>query len=227
MVVYVLGWAVLRFGGPLSDVVVGHLLLTPRRALWPEVWQLVTSAFFLGRLREVLNVAVTLLFFGNTIEQMLGKVGLWKVWLVGAFGGGVMVALLGLYLKPDATFPSGGEGTALLVVYGLMLNQRASLFGAYEMRAGSMAWIWIGIQAVGAIIDIGEGNALAGKLELAEMAGGGIAGWVLARFFLSGASSRSGGGLGDTLDRFKMWRLRRRYKVISGGRGNDDKRYLN
>lgn len=228
LVVYVIGWALLRFGGELAEFIGAHLLLTPRRALWPELWQLVTSAFFLSRLREVLNIAVTLLFFGNTIEQLLGKRGLWTVWVVGAFGGGLMMALVGLALAPTMAFTGGGEGTALLVVYALMLNnQRASLFGAVEMSAGSIAWIWIGIQALGAFFDMGEGHVGPAVIELAEMFGGGLAGWALTRFYFNRAVVR-GGGVGDALDRFKMWRLRRRYKVISGGRGgDDDKRYLN
>jgi membrane associated rhomboid family serine protease len=229
LIVYMLGWAALHVE-PISSFVVQHLILVPRRAIGPEPWQLLTSEFFMIRLRMVLNVAVTLLFFGNTMEQLLGAKRLWIIWVVGAFGGSLAAALMGLVLAPNSPMPGAGAGSALLVVYAVMLSGRqAMLFGATPVRVGVIAWFWIGIQALGAVVDMGEGQAVAGILELTEMAGGCLAGWWLAHAFKGGRSA--GGGVRDSLDRFKLWRLRRRYQVLDGGRkgGPDkkDKRYLN
>jgi len=226
LIVYLAGWGALHVE-PISSFVVQHFILVPRRAIGPEPWQLITSQFFLIRLRMVLGVAVTLLFFGNTMEQMLGAKRLWIVWLVGGFGGSLAAALVGLVLAPNSPMPGLGAGSALLVVYAIMLSdRRGMLFGSTPVRVGAIAWFWLGIQALGAVVDMGEGNAVGGILELTEMAGGCLAGWWLAHAFKGGRGASI--GVRDSLDRFKLWRLRRRYQVLDGGRkGGKDKRYLN
>ena len=229
IVVYLVSWAVVKFGGAAVQLFVAqHLLLTPSRAIGPEPWQLVTSGFVVDRLKSVLFFGVTLLFFGNTLERSLGAGGLWKVYLAGIFGGSLLLGLLGRLFWPDMPMAvTDAAGTAILVAYAIqMSSQQVMAFGAVQMGAGSIAWIWVGIAVVGALLDVAEGHWLEAVMELTQMLGGGLAGWLVVTRGRVGRA-RSGGGIGDTLDRFKMWRLRRRYKVISGGRGNDDKRYLN
>ncbi|HWE29421.1 MAG TPA: hypothetical protein VHB97_15535 [Polyangia bacterium] len=230
--VYLVSWAVVRFGGAsVQHFVALHLMLTPSRGIGPEPWQLITSGFVVDRLKSVLFFGVTLLFFGNTLERTLGAGGLWKVYVAGIFGGSLLLGLLGRLFWPDMPMAvTDAAGTAILVAYAIqMSSQQVMAFGAVEMGAGAIAWIWVGIAVVGAVADIFEGHWLEAVMELTQMLGGGLAGWlVITRGHVGRAGRGSGGGMRDTLDRFKMWRLRRRYKVISGGRnGDDDKRYLN
>jgi membrane associated rhomboid family serine protease len=225
LAVYFASWVLLRLGGPLvAGFIQAHLALTPARAIGPEPWQLVTAGFFAGTLKAIFYLAITLLFFGNTIEQLMGPRGLWKVWVAGVIGGGLALGLLGRAFWPDATtFVTAAPGTAILVAYAVRLSgQQVLLFGQVPMRAGSMAWIWVGISVVGALLDYEIGGPVLVIIELVEIAGGGLAGWLVAR---RGGVSLS--GVGTQLDKLKLWRMRRRYRVLDGGRAKPDKRYLN
>lgn len=226
LVVYLVSWALLRFGGQaIGDFFANHLALTPRRAIGVEPWQLITGGFIVARLSSILFLAVTLVFFGNALERALGAGGLWKIYLAGVFGGGLLLGLLGRVVAPDSImFVAHGAGTAILVGYAVQMGrQQVMAFGSTPMRAGSMAWIWIGISVIGVLLDASElGAWMPALLQLTDMLGGGLAGWLVASRGAVGL-----GGVRDTMDRVKMWRLRRRYKVIPGGRGGDDKRYLN
>src|SRR3954447_23475272 len=53
--------------------VLSHLALTPRRALGPEPWQLVTSAFVHLHLGSLLSTVIAFWFFGAPVEQRLGR----------------------------------------------------------------------------------------------------------------------------------------------------------
>jgi hypothetical protein len=228
LVAYTVGWALLKLGGPLvGEFISQHLALTPRRAIGPEPWQLITSGFFVDRLRMLLGLAVTLVFFGNMVEALLGARGLWKVWVAGIFGGALLVGLVWRMIMPDvALFVGEGAGTAVLVAYAVCMSGRRMLaFGAIEMGGGTIAWIWIGIQVVGALLDGIEVSWLGALQELTEMLGGGLAGWLVVR-----RGGMSFAGVRSSFDRLRLWRLRRRYRVLDGGRAassTKDKRYLN
>lgn len=226
LVVYLVSWAFLRFGGPeVGAFFVRHIALTPRLAIGPEPWQLITSGFIVARLSSVLYLAVTLIFFGNALERDLGAGGLWKIYLAGIFGGSVLVGLVGRVVAPEEVmFVGEAAGTAILVAYAVQLGRQQMAFGSMPVSAGSIAWIWVGISVIRVLLDSAEEHDwLRGFLELTQMLGGGLAGWLVVTRGAIGS-----GGVRDSMDRFKMWRLRRRYKVISGGRGRgDDKSYLN
>lgn len=222
---YLLSWAIVSFGGAGVQAFVGrHLLLTPRSAIGLEPWQLVTNGFVVDDLENVFFLAITLLFFGNQVERLLGAGKLWAVYVAGIFGGSLLWALLSRVFWPDLTVAvTTAAGTAILAAYAAQLSrQQVSAFGAVQMSGGAIAWIWIGIAVISALFRAAKGHWLSALMELVGMLGGGLAGYLMVR--------RGGLGLGgvrDSLDRVKMWRLRRRYKVISGGRSGDDKRYLN
>jgi cyanate permease len=87
------------------------------------------------------------------------------------------------------------------------------------MSARTMAWIFVGITAATYLFALSDDWQQA-LLGLAAMSGAALAGWLVSR--------RGGMDLGGSLDRMRMWRLKRRYRVLTGGRdGRDDKRYLN
>jgi membrane associated rhomboid family serine protease len=223
LVVLTLIYLVFKLGpAPIQQFFVEHLMLRPRLGLGVEPWQLVTSGFVEGGLRAVFATAITLIFFGNVVEQMLGARGLWKLFIAGTVGGGLFMALLGRLLAPDVQlFGAQSAGTAILVAYAVLMSGRDVMaFGVARMRGGTIAWIWIGIAVISCLADALDGNGLRAALEIAGLTGAGLAGWLVV-----GRGGVGLGGLRGSFDRMRLWRLRRRYRVLSGGR--DDKRYLN
>jgi len=212
---------IFKFGPPPVQEFYRHLILQPRLALTREPWQLLTGGFMVFGLRNIFYIGVTLIFFGNVVEQMRGARGLWLLYIAGELGGGLFTSLAALPLRPYDLIPSGGgAGIAILVAYAVLMSGRDVMaFGVARMRGGTIAWIWVAIAVIGCLLDAVEGKWVSALLELAGMAGAALAGWLYIR---------RGGGIGNmrgSIDRFRMWRLRRRYRVLSGGR--DDKRYLN
>ena len=217
-------WLLVRFG--VLGGLVQHIILIPALAIGREPWQLVTSMFVNARLGEVLMAAVTLLFFGNAVERALGKAAVWKVFVVGGFGGALFGGLLGRVIAPDATlYGSFAGATAMLTAFAASSSRmRVSFFGAGEIRAATMAWSWLGISVVFELARIDEVGWKVVALGLVMLAGGALGGWLV------GGRHHAGGGVdvGGAFDKLRMWRLKRRYRVLTGGRDSrDDKRYLN
>ncbi len=225
MVTLTLIWLLYALGGnEVRAFYVQHLILRPRMALGWEPWQLLTSGFVNVQLRDVFFVAVSLIFFGNPIEQQLGARTFWKVFIGGAIGGAVFAAALGRLIAPDA-FVTGSQPavTALLMAFGTLWGgQQVRAYGVMQMSARTMAWIFVAITAATYLFALGDDWRQA-LLGLAAMSGAALAGWLLTR--------RGGidlGGVGRSFDRMKMWRLKRRYRVLTGGRDSPPKnRWLN
>jgi hypothetical protein len=93
-------------------------------------------------------------------------------------------------------------------------------YGVMQMSARTMAWIFVGITAATYLFALTDDWRQA-LLGLAAMTGAALAGWLLTR--------RGGIDVGGSLDKMRMWRLKRRYKVLTGGRESTppDKRWLN
>jgi hypothetical protein len=93
------------------------------------------------------------------------------------------------------------------------------------MRATTMAFIFFGITVISCLVQLDtsvEGMWRIVLTELAALCGAAAAGWFLATRRIGG------GGIGRSIDRMRMWRLKRRYRVLTGGRDSrDDKRWLN
>jgi membrane associated rhomboid family serine protease len=214
-------WVVVRLH--LFDGILFHLILIPARAIGPEPWQLVTSMFINGRFSDVLMAAVTLLFFGNAVERARGAGFMWIVFVAGGFGGALLGALLGRVIAPAATLLGSLAGaTAMLTAFAAVSrSSRVSFFGAGEIRASTMAWIWLGISVVFELARIEEVGWRTVAIGLAMLTGSALAGWLVGGW-------RGGVDLGGSLDKMRMWRLKRRYKVLTGGReSRADKRWLN
>jgi membrane associated rhomboid family serine protease len=223
MVALTLIWLVFAVGGEsIKLFYVQHLVLQPRLAFGWEPWQLVTSGFVNIQLRDVFFIAVSLIFFGNPIEQQLGGRTFWKVFIGGAIGGAIFAAGLGRLIAPNAHVTGSQPAvTALLMAFGALWGgQQVSAYGVMQMSARTMAWIFVGITAATYLFAIGDDWQQA-MLGLAGMTGAALAGWLLTR--------RGGVQLGGSLDKVRMWRLKRRYRVLSGGRDahGSDKRWLN
>ena len=219
-------WLVFVVGGmPMKAFYVSHLILTPRMALGPQPWQLLTAGFIHLRLGELFMTVVMLIFFGNPIERQLGARAFWKIFVGGAVAGALGGALLGRVLTPNLPIPiSIASTTALLLAFGAAWGSQSTMaYGMMQMRASTMALIFFGITVVSCLVQIEDIGWRAVMTELAALVAAAGAGWVLA----SRGRGKSG-GLGGSLDKMRMWRLKRRYKVLTGGRDSrDDSRWLN
>jgi membrane associated rhomboid family serine protease len=222
MVLLTVIWLVFAVGGmDVRAFYIQHLILHPRTGLGWEPWQLLTGGFINVQLRDVFFVAVSLIFFGNPIEQQLGARTFWKVFIGGAIGGAIFAAALGRLIAPDAPVVGSQPAvTALLMAFGALWGgQQVRAYGVMQMSAKTMAWIFVGITAATYLFALGDDWRQA-LLGLAAMTGAALAGWLLTR--------RGGIDLGGSLDRMKMWRLKRRYRVLNGGRDTPpNKRWLN
>jgi hypothetical protein len=98
-------------------------------------------------------------------------------------------------------------------------GQQVRAYGVMQMSARTMAWIFVGITAATYLFALSDDWQQA-LLGLAAMVGAALAGWLLTR--------RGGMDIGGSIDRMRMWRLKRRYKVLTGGRDQPpNKRWLN
>ena len=210
LVALVAAYAALHFSD--RRFALAHLALIPRRALGPEPWQLFTSAFVHVGFGALLSSCVAIWFFGTPVEQRAGRGYLFKVLVGGTLLGGLASAALGRVIAPNAIV-TGAVGAsmasiaAFAAVYG---STPIMFFGVQQMKASTTSYIFLAISGVMFLWDgdwLGFAAAAAGT---AWGMWGGVVGFGRAR---------------TAYDRFRLWRLRRRYKVISGGR--DTKRYLN
>jgi membrane associated rhomboid family serine protease len=190
--------------------------LVPGYALGKRPWQLATSAFVAPGFGAFLGDALGVWFFATAVEMRVGRGRMLTLFAVAQILGAAATAGVALLYPGGAmTLGLGGCGTAvvaMLVAFGLMWrNVPLRLFGVAEMRGGTLALIFVGIGLLLAILNR-NWPVLAG-----EIVGAGV-GWALTGNDL----------LGRVTVAWKKWRLlrlRRKYKVISGGR--DTRRYMN
>jgi membrane associated rhomboid family serine protease len=220
-------WLLLRLLGDALGPLFAHLILIPARGIGPEPWQLATNFFINLRLSDILMAAVTLLFFGNAVERALGARGVWITFVAGGLGGSIAAGLVGRLILPQAPIlGSLGASTAMLTAFAASAhNMRVSFFGAGDIRPATMAWIWLGISALFALFQIEDVGWQRVVVSLFMLAGAAAAGWYVGG---RGRRRRGGINLGGSLDKLRLWRLRRRYRVLSGGRDSrDTEKYLN
>jgi membrane associated rhomboid family serine protease len=210
---------VLIVAGGLEGFAARHLILWPHRALGPEPWQLVTNSLVHERFGGLLNALVGIWLFGTTVELYLGRTRFLLVLFGSLLAGSLAVAILGrLFFSTWILATMQPAVMAMLAAYARLLwNTPMSLFGATRpIRGGALALVFI---AVNVLVELTDGAFALLTAGLAAAGSGAIiaGGW--------GGWNVSANGLRNALDRLRLWRLRRRYKVISGGR--DTKRYLN
>jgi membrane associated rhomboid family serine protease len=192
--------------------VLEHLALIPRRALGPEPWQLFTSAFVHLGFGALISSGIAVWLFGTPVEQRGGRAHLFKILIGATLAGSLASAALGRVIAPNAVI-TGAIGAAMgcIAAFGALYGKTPiMLFGVQQMRADTTAYIFLGISAVMYLMD-------RDWLGLTAAAAG-------AAWGTWGGELRIG-RIRIAWDKFRLWRLRRRYRVISGGR--DTKRYLN
>lgn len=204
LLAFALFWSVA--GRPLW--VARHLMLVPSRALGPEPWQLITYALWHTSLMALLSSAIGLWFFGTPVEQRLGRGALFRVVGAAALAGGLAQAALGRLVAPQAVVAGAGPvALGCIAAFGVALRRAPLLFfGVARVQAETLAVIFVAVSAVMHLM-ASDFVGLAGAL------GGAGAGALAAR-------APSGSGVRRRWERFKKWRIRRRYRVIPGGRSH-------
>ena len=203
--VYFLLMVVLR--GPAW---VGQLALVPAAAIGPRPWQLVTSAFIHTDLRALIFDLIGVWFIGSLIEQQLGRRRMLIALGASQLAGTLVAALLGRLIAPYEVMTGCALGiTGLVATLGVLYwSVPMSMFGAPPIKGRWISLILIGIGVVQLLV----------RFDWVQLAGTFAA-------VLAGAAAAQSKGIGqlqkrlkNDLHRLRIWRLRRRYKVIPGGR---------
>jgi membrane associated rhomboid family serine protease len=182
------------------------------------VWQLVTYMFVHGSVTHVLFNMLMLWFFGVELERMWGTRYFAKFYAICGLGAGVTQILLGFvplsfaaqfYLQ--STIGASGAIFGLLLAYALYFPHRAILvFFVFPVQARYLVMIYAGIELLYAF---GGGGGIAHTAHL-----GGLA---TAYLYLKGKRFNL---LSEIQYRYLKWRInrmRRKFDVYSGGRGDD------
>ncbi|MSP59758.1 MAG: rhomboid family intramembrane serine protease [Myxococcales bacterium] len=196
----------------LREWVTSHLALVPRRALGPEPWQLVTSGLIHLNPLALAGSLMGIWFCATALEQLTSKSRMLTTFVVAQIAGAAAIAAVGRLLSPEAIFGGCSPGVAGMIAgFGVYLGAvPVHLFGMVQMRGRTAALLFLGLPV---LIDLLNQQ----WIGLAGWLAGAAAGYALA----TGATER----ILLAWDRFRLWRLRRRYKVIQGGR--DPKRFVN
>ena len=194
-----------------QEWVARHLVLSPRRAIGPEPWQLFTTGLIHLHGRDIFSSAVGIWFFATAVEQWAGRRRMLLVFGAAQLAGTLVTALVGRATRPDALLDGCEAGViGLLAAFGVHYSAvRMHFFGLVEMRGRTIALVFLGIAFFIALLN--------GQLEFAF-------GWTVAAGVGWAIAGGGGDGIALALDRLRLWRLRRRYKVIPGGK---DKKYVN
>ncbi|HEY7955865.1 MAG TPA: rhomboid family intramembrane serine protease [Polyangia bacterium] len=193
--------------------ILAHLALHPHLALGREPWQLLTSALVHVQLGALASSAIAIWLFGSPVEEELGRGRLFAVLLVATLAGGVASALVALAITPSAVV-TGADAAAMasIAAFGVAYGpRRLNLFGLVEMRGSTCAWLFLGLSAIFYLADA----------DFVRLAGG-VAGAGVGALVAEGVRLDRIRGLPA---RFRRWRVRRRYRVIPGGK--DSRGYLN
>lgn len=212
IVVQVVAFMVYAFA-PQKEWIAAHLALTPHLALGREPWQLVTSSIVHVHGLTLISSLIGVWVFATAVEQQTTLRRMLLCFGAAQLAGALAIAGLGRLLAPQLMFEGCSPAVfGLMAAFGILYGPLPlSFFGIVQMKGRTMALIVIGTSLfIGAL----NGNLIALAGDVAGLA----AGFALTSF----ATPSRGSG---ALDRLRLWRVRRRYKVISGGR--DSKSYLN
>jgi len=187
--------------------------VVPRRVFSGWVWQPLTY-MFLHNPRDPFHLLFNMLMlwmFGGELERYWGSRGFLRYYLVSGVGGGVCVALAGMWTA-SAWIPTIGASGALFgvfIAYGVVFAERVILFMLiFPMKARTMAMVMAGMNLVYLLTQPHSGVSYVAHL------GGALTGYLfLKRAWRFGEFYRE-----------LRWKLRRRrFRVMPP----DDDRWVN
>ena len=196
--------------GPGAAFARAYLVLTPDR-LFTQPWTLLTTAWVQPGLGALVASVLALWFFGGPVAAERGTRHFLIVIALGQAIGSLAAAGLGVAIAPRAAIP-GAQAAALAATaeFGAMAGGRIIAVFGYAMRASVCALLYLALTVLFLLI----------ALDLTGLAGAVVGAGVGA---LAGAPAGML-SLRDARQRFRRWRIRRRYRVIPGGR--DASRYV-
>jgi membrane associated rhomboid family serine protease len=204
----------------VASFVASHLVMIPRRALGPEPWQIATAPLFHFRFLSLISSLLGLWFFGTPIEEQLSRARFVRILIGALLCSSITAAVVGRLLAPDLLVAGAAPAmSAFIAAFGAVYRGTPLLlFGAAQMRASTCAWLFLGVTAFSYLMSLDF-------VGLAAATAAAAFGYRASRPKSRQPRRLVFGAIRTRWDRFRLWRLRRRYKVIPGGR--DSKRYLN
>jgi len=195
---------------PLRPVMAAHLVLGPR-LFAGEYWQLVTSLFLHIDPNRFLFSVLGIWWAGSDVERAHGTRRMLVLFFLSGILANLVFATVSRALLGDV-ISFGGASLAVLalfVAFGRIYGRTmVNLFGVFAVQARYIAIAFVAWDVVFAL-------AAVNWPELAGIAVATLVGYLLA----------VPGALDSLWDRLKVRRLRRRYRVIDGGR--PPKKYVN
>ncbi len=190
---------------PLRPLMEAHLAVGPR-LFAGEYWQLATAIFLHLDPQSLLWNAVGIWWAGADVERAQGTRRMVTLFLVAGVLTNLTFALVARHTFGEGAIFGGASFAvlALIAAFGRIYDRTSmAIFGAFSVQARHIAMALVGWSIV---------SALAGPaVSWASLAATVVA--TLVGYF--GASPRGFDGL---LDALRLRRLRRRYRVIDGGR---------
>lgn len=182
------------------------------------IWQLVTYMFLHGNMGHIFFNMLTLWMIGVELERMWGTKYFTKFYFACGIGAGVTQVLLGFIpgaigsqFYYTATIGASGAIYGLLLAFGLYFPTRPFLvFFVFPVPAKVLVMILGGMSL---LLALGGGGGIAHTAHL-----GGL---VTGYFYLKGKRINL---LSEIQYRYLKWRInrmRRKFDVYSGGRGDD------
>lgn len=198
--------------GPLGGFARAHLALVPGR-LARQPWTVLSSAFLHASFGALVSSALGLWFFGGPLGDGVGARRLLVVLIGATVAGSLASALLAFKLAPNAVLVGAAPATMAAIagfgaVYG---SSPVRLFGVSELKASTCA---IAFLILSGVLYLMSGDLLG----LAGAAAGAAVG-AASTLKIDIAFLR------QPLAKLRRWRIRRRYRVIPGGR--DTRRFQN
>jgi membrane associated rhomboid family serine protease len=153
--------------------------LLPQAVLHGFVWQLVTYSFIHAGVLHILFNMLALWMFGSTLEQDWGPRRFMEFYFFCVVGAALITILMSythlLGMSPQmVTVGASGGIYGLIVAFGILYAEaRIYIYGIFPIKAKWFAIIWVGLAALGALMDRGNianiahlGGALFGYVYL-------------------------------------------------------------
>ena len=211
----------------LPGIVMGLFALQPDTVAHPLLWQLVTYPFLNTGLLGMLFGALTVWFFGSSLEDELGSRWLREFFLVCTIGGGLLASFVAVTMGRNVEGLLSGAGAtslwpfslALLLVFArLHPNQELNFNFILRVKAKYIAMIYLLIYLA---ILLSQHQ----RFETAVVLTNALAGWLYVRFAPRrgiGFAGREGWySLQNAWSREKRRRAARKFTVYMQKQGRD------